>query len=79
MVVSAKSGEGIAEALAAIEADLPRPAVEVAALLPYDRGDLLSRVHDNGEVISLEHTGDGTLLKARVNEALAGELAAYPA
>ncbi len=79
VVVSAKSGEGIAEALAAIEADLPRPAVEVAALLPYDRGDLLSRVHDNGEVISLEHTGDGTLLKARVNEALAGELAAYPA
>ena len=78
MVVSAKSGEGIAEALAAIEADLPRPAVEVAALLPYDRGDLLSRVHDNGEVISVEHTADGTLLKARVNEALAGELAAYP-
>ena len=79
VVVSAKSGEGIAEALAAVEADLPRPAVEVAALLPYDRGDLLSRVHDNGEVISVEHTGDGTLLKARVNQALAGELAAYPA
>jgi GTP-binding protein HflX len=78
VVVSAKSGEGITEALAAIEADLPRPAVEVAALLPYDRGDLLSRVHDNGEVISVEHTADGTLLKARVNEALAGELAAYP-
>lgn len=79
VVVSAKTGEGIAEVLAAVEADLPRPAVEVAALLPYDRGDLLSRVHDNGEVISVEHTGDGTLLKARVNEALAGELAAYPA
>jgi GTP-binding protein HflX len=79
VVVSAKTGEGIEEALAALEADLPRPAVEVVALLPYDRGDLLSRVHDNGEVISLEHTGEGTLLKARVNEALAGELAAYPA
>ena len=78
VVVSAKTGEGITEALTAVEADLPRPAVEVAALLPYDRGDLLSRVHDNGEVISIEHTADGTLLKARVNEALAGELAAYP-
>ena len=52
VVVSARTGEGIDEALAAVEADLPRPAVEVAALLPYDRGDLLSRVHDNGEVIS---------------------------
>jgi GTP-binding protein HflX len=79
VVVSAKTGEGVVDVLAAVEADLPRPAVEVAALLPYDRGDLLSRVHDSGEVISLEHTGEGTLLKARVNEALAGELAAYPA
>ena len=77
VVVSAKTGEGIAEALMAVEADLPRPSVEVTALLPYDRGDLLSRVHDHGEVISVEHTGDGTLLKARVSETLAGELAAY--
>src|SRR6476660_9794468 len=53
VVVSAKSGEGIPEALAAVEAVLPRPAVEVVALLPYERGDLLSRVHDQGEVISL--------------------------
>ncbi len=79
VVVSAKSGEGVAEALGAIEADLPRPAVEVEALLPYDRGDLLSRVHDHGEVISLEHTGEGTRLTARVTESLAGELANYPA
>jgi GTP-binding protein HflX len=74
VVVSARTGQGIAEARAAIEADLPRPAVEVAALLPYDRGDLLSRVHDHGEVISVEHTGDGTVVKARVGDALAGEL-----
>jgi GTP-binding protein HflX len=79
VVVSARTGEGIEEALAAVEADLPRPSVEVAALLPYDRGDLLSRIHDHGEVISVEHTADGTLLKARVNEALAGELSAYTA
>jgi GTP-binding protein HflX len=77
VVVSAATGEGIPEALEAIEADLPRPQIEVAALLPYDRGDLLSRVHENGEVLTLEHTGEGTLLTARVNESLAGELAEY--
>jgi GTP-binding protein HflX len=77
VVVSAHTGEGIPEALEAIEADLPRPQIEVAALLPYDRGDLLSRVHENGEVLTLEHTGEGTLLTARVNESLAGELAEY--
>jgi GTP-binding protein HflX len=79
VVVSAQTGEGIPAALEAIEADLPRPQVEVEVLLPYDRGDLLSRVHENGEVVTLEHTGDGTVLKARVTEALAGELAGYAA
>ena len=77
VVVSAQTGEGIAEALLAVEADLPRPHIEITVLLPYERGDLLSRVHENGEVLSLEHTATGSLLKARVNESLAGELAAY--
>jgi GTP-binding protein HflX len=77
VVVSAKTGEGIEEARAAIEADLPRPAVEVAVLLPYDRGDLVSRVHDHGEVIYIEHTAEGTLVKARVGDALAGELESF--
>ena len=79
VVVSAQTGEGITEALEAVEADLPRPQVEVEVLLPYERGDLLSRVHENGEVVTLEHTGDGTALKARVTEALAGELEEYAA
>lgn len=79
VVVSARTGEGVTEALAAIESELPKPAVEVSVLLPYERGDLLSKVHEHGEVISLEHTGEGTALTARVNEVLAGELAAYPA
>ena len=77
VVVSAKTGEGIPAVLAAIEADLPRPAVDVEVLLPYDRGDLVSRIHDQGEVLEVAHTGDGTQIHARVNEALAGELAAF--
>lgn len=77
VVVSAHTGEGVEDLRAAVEADLPRPAVEVEVLLPYDRGDLLSRVHDSGEVISLEHTPDGTRVVARVHEALGAELAAY--
>jgi len=77
VVVSAQTGEGIAEALEAVEADLPHLQIEIAALLPYGRGDLLSRVHESGEVLSVEHTAEGTLLAARVGEALAGELAAY--
>jgi GTP-binding protein HflX len=77
VMVSAKTGEGVAELLAAIEADLPRPDIEVTALVPYARGDLVSRVHDLGDVIDVEHTGEGTRMHARVGEALAGELAPY--
>src|SRR3954467_6395037 len=77
VVVSAKTGEGIAEALVAIEADLPRPGVPFEALLPYERGDLINRLHQHGEIDSMEHTADGTLVAGRANQDLAGELASY--
>jgi GTPase len=77
VVVSAKTGEGIQEALAAVEADLPHPGVRFEALLPYERGDLLNRIHVSGEVDSVEHTGDGSLVRGRVHADLAGELQPY--
>ena len=78
VVVSAKTGEGIDEALKAIEAELPRPGVQFEALVPYERGDLLNRLHQEGEIESLDHTGDGTLVRGRANADLASEMAAYP-
>ncbi|MCX6414729.1 MAG: GTPase HflX [Actinobacteria bacterium] len=75
VVVSATTGEGIEELLLAIEADLPHLMEEIDVLLPYSRGDLLSRVHSQGDVISIEHEAGGTRLRARVPRSLAGELA----
>ena len=72
--VSAKTGAGLAELVAAIERDLPRPEVEIEVLVPYSRGDLVARIHDEGEILSEEHTGEGTLLTARVSPTLAAEL-----
>ncbi|MDX6318285.1 MAG: GTPase, partial [Nocardioidaceae bacterium] len=77
VVVSARTGAGIDDLLTAIEAELPRPSVDVDALVPYSRGDLINKVHENGEVVSIEHLADGSHLKARVNPGLAGELAQY--
>ncbi|MDH2391961.1 GTPase HflX [Streptomyces sp. HNM0663] len=77
IAVSARTGEGIGELLALIDAELPRPQVEIEVLLPYTQGALVSRVHADGEVISEEHTTEGTLLKARVHEELAAALAPY--
>ncbi|MFD3536127.1 GTPase HflX [Streptomyces sp. NPDC058664] len=77
IVVSARSGQGIEELLALIDSELPRPQVELEALVPYTHGGLVSRVHAEGEVESEEHTPEGTLLKARVHEELAAMLAPY--
>ncbi|GAA2130123.1 GTPase HflX [Nocardioides bigeumensis] len=77
VVVSARTGEGIDEALRMIEGELPRPGVEFTALLPYERGDLIDRLHHEGEIDSQEHTGDGTVVRGRAHEDLAGELAQY--
>jgi GTP-binding protein HflX len=77
VVVSARTGAGIPGLLDAIAAGIPRPEVEVDVLVPYDRGGLISRVHEHGDVLVEEHTGEGTRLRARVGEALAAELTAY--
>ncbi|MDO9457271.1 GTPase HflX [Nocardioides sp.] len=77
VVVSAKTGAGIAEALRLVESELPRPGVEFHALLPYERGDLINQLHQHGEIDSLEHTGDGTVVRGRANADLAGELEQY--
>jgi GTPase len=75
--VSARTGRGIPDLLDAIEARLPRPSVKVHVLLPYNRGDLVSRVHETGEITTEEHTADGTLLDAMVSTELAGVLSRY--
>jgi GTP-binding protein HflX len=75
--VSSRTGEGIDELREAIERMLPMPAVEVRALVPYDRGDLVSAVHETGVLISAEHEEAGTLVHAHVSERLAAELAPY--
>jgi GTPase len=77
IVVSARTGEGIDKLRSLVEASLPSPDVPVDLLLPYERGDLVSRIHSEGAVDQLEHTADGTRLTARVHADLAGDLAQY--
>ncbi|MFJ1751250.1 GTPase HflX [Streptomyces sp. NPDC088116] len=74
IVVSARTGQGIEELRALVDDRLPHPAVEVEAMVPYSQGGLLSRAHSEGEVLSVEHTPQGTVLKARVNPELASAL-----
>ena len=77
LFVSSRTGEGIDELRETIERTLPLPAVEVRAVVPYDRGDLVSAVHENGIILAQEHGPDGTFLHAHVPAILGGRLAAY--
>ncbi|GAA3458967.1 MULTISPECIES: GTPase HflX [Saccharothrix] len=72
--VSAHTGEGIAELRERIAVETPRPEVVVEALVPYARGEVVARVHREGEVLKERHTEEGTELSARVRPDLAGVL-----
>ena len=74
VVVSAHTGFGVDELRACIDESLPHPPVEVEVLVPYERGDLVSRMHTEGEVLAEEHREVGTLVTARVHPDLAAAL-----
>ena len=72
--VSARTGEGV-DALRRRMAELAAPTdTAVDVVIPYDRGDLVSRVHADGRVQQTEHISDGTRIRARVPVALAASL-----
>ncbi len=79
MFVSAYTGEGIEELRERLARLLDDPDVEVKVLVPYTRGDLLSRIHSDGQILHSAHEADGTRVHARVPRALASALDEYAA
>lgn len=75
--VSSRSGEGIDELLARIASELPEPDVDVRVLIPYNHGELVSRLHLNGRIIELDYREDGTFVHAMAKPDLAADLAPY--
>jgi GTP-binding protein HflX len=75
--VSAYRGDGIDELREIVAGRLPRPEVELHALVPFTSGALVARVHSDGEVLSERHTSEGTVLHARVGPELAQALLPY--
>src|ERR1700731_1870493 len=77
--VSAHTGEGV-DALRRRMAELAAPTdTAIDVVIPYDRGDLVSRVHADGRVQQTEHNSNGTRIKARVPIALAASLREFSA
>ncbi|UUO00563.1 GTPase HflX [Mycolicibacterium novocastrense] len=75
--VSARTSDGL-ERLQQRMAELITPTDAVVDVtIPYERGDLVNRVHAEGRVDATEHTADGTRIKARVPVPLAAALREY--
>jgi GTP-binding protein HflX len=76
LLISSRTGEGIEELEKQLAANLPKPEIEFRGVIPYSRGDLVSRAHLSGKVLSTEYVEEGTNLHAMVPEELAADLEA---
>jgi len=74
---SARTGAGIPELLEVIAARIPDPSVEVDLLVPYDRGDIVSTLHEAGRVLEVDYGDEGTHVRALANPELAAQLAEF--
>jgi GTP-binding protein HflX len=72
--VSARTGEGVEELLGRIAEIIPQPELELKLLVPYDRGDVISGLHDHGRVLTTDYVEAGTLVTALVHKQFAEAL-----
>ena len=74
LCTSAVTGQGLDELRAAIDWVLSDTLETLTALIPYDQGELLSSIYDQGVVESENHTAQGVEVTFRVPAKLAGQL-----
>lgn len=78
VIVSARTGDGIDELKQKIADTIPRPSLEVKLLIPYNHGEVISRLHArDAEIKSTAFVSDGTFVTALVREDVAAELSDY--
>jgi GTP-binding protein HflX len=68
LFVSARTGEGVDRLLETIGALLPLPRHEVTVLVPFDRGDLVSMLHERGRVLATVYEETGSRMQALVGD-----------
>ena len=77
--VSARTGEGIEELESRIELFLNTLDSHVTLHVPFSRGDVVARVHEEGTVLSEDYTEKGTVIDARIPQQLAAQLSEFAA
>jgi GTP-binding protein HflX len=77
VMISALTGQGVEDLLAAIGDRLRATLRVVELVIPYDRGDLLAAVHREGEVLLEAHEEEASRVQVRVDAAGAARFAAW--
>ena len=72
--VSAHTGEGIDGLEARVELFLNSLDSHVRLSIPFTRGDIVARIHEQGTVLAETYDGSGTVLDVRLPPSLAAEL-----
>lgn len=75
--VSAKRGDGIDELVEIIKKKIFAGRVRAKLLVPYDKGDIVSRLCEKATVFSTEYTEHGTVIDAEMSAADAGRYREY--
>jgi GTP-binding protein HflX len=74
LFVSAKTGEGIDLLMARIDELLPHPTVPAHIMVPFDRGDLVARLHGIALIQETSYTEHGTQMRVLVEPKMLEEL-----
>ena len=75
--ISAMVDVGLDELLVRLEEELSKLRIEVALDIPFERGDLVSRVHEQGEVLEETYAEAGTHMLARLPREALDELTPF--
>jgi len=74
VAVSATTGQGVDELVAAITSSLVSPRRVVEALVPYEHAELVALAHRDGTVLKEEHRPEGTDVVAQLARSAAASL-----
>jgi GTP-binding protein HflX len=77
VICSAREGYGMHALIDAVESALSRLRVEVELDIPFERGDLVAKAHERGDVLKETYSENGTHVIARVERESLGEFAPY--
>ncbi len=75
--ISALSGDGLDELKAALVGKITASHRLMEVLIPYDRGDIVEKIHNDTIVLDTEYRGDGVFVRLRCDEVWRGRLERY--